>query len=83
MRKKESINVLLSRSVGRKEQKVIAGLLVKIIAAVAVAAMAEALLPDSGGNGSIGKGAMKLISFVIAASVAADAAAIIASWKTW
>jgi hypothetical protein len=54
----------------------------KLIAAATAAAIAEALLPDGGAKGGIACGAMKLISFALAAAIAADVAAIVASWST-
>lgn len=38
--------------------------------------------PDGGAKGGIAGGAMKLISFALAAAIAADVAAIVASWST-
>lgn len=57
-------------------------LFLKLLAAATAAAIAEALLPDGGAKGSIAGGAMKLISFALAAAIAADVAAIVASWST-
>lgn len=54
----------------------------KLLAAATAVAIAEALLPDGGAKGGIASGAMKLISFALAAAIAADVAAIVASWST-
>ena len=54
----------------------------KLIAAATAAAIAEALLPDGGAKCGIAGGAMKLISFALAAAIAADVAVIVASWST-
>lgn len=44
-------------------------LFLKLIAAATAAAIAEALLPDGGAKGGIAGGAMKLISFALAAQL--------------
>ena len=54
----------------------------KLLAAATAVAIAEALLPDGGAKGGIAGGAMKLISFALAAAIAEDVAAIVASWST-